>query len=121
MPRALIYSAVGLVILGGIWLIFFSNRGWSEVVIPDASRSNVLKLSAGPGRDKISGLRIRISGNVEGRSRVTLFHDDHPQMSTELSGKVAFEWVGDWYSPEAELRYDASGVRSGYLRVQYRF
>lgn len=121
MTRALIYPAVGMLILGGIWLLFFSDLGWREVAIPDVTRSTVLKLRAEPGKDNVSALGMRISGNVEGKARVTLLHGDHAQMSSELSGEVSLEWVGDWYSPEAELRYDSSDVRSGHLQVEYRF
>jgi hypothetical protein len=121
MPRALIYSALGLSVLGGLWLALDSKRGWQEVIIADASKSTVLKIRAEPGKGNVVTIGIRGSGSVEGKSRITLILNDRPEKSADLSGRVSFEWIDDWYSPEAEVRYDSSGARSGRLRIQYRF
>jgi hypothetical protein len=121
MTRALILPAVGLAVLGALWLVLTSRLGWSEVAIADASRSTVLKIRAEPGKGNVVTLGIRGSGFVEGKSRITLILNDRPEKSADLSGEVSFEWVSDWYSPEAEIRYESSGARGGQLRIQYNF
>ena len=44
-----------------------------------------------------------------------------PYKVKKLSGKVNFEWGGDWYSETAEIRYEPVKVRSGRLILHYRF
>jgi len=49
-----------------------------------------------------------------------LLHGE-PYKVAKLSGKVDFEWGGDWYAETAEIRYEPEDVRSGKVVLYYRF
>lgn len=67
------------------------------------------------------GINIKGSGDIDGQATISLLLNGAPYKVARVSGKVDFEWGGDWYAETAEIRYEPVNVRSGEVIVHYRF
>lgn len=108
----------------GIVLAVLVYVRWPGIaVVADAGLPAELHLRARAGADhaRIYGLEVIGSGHVEGGARIELLLDGQLMKSLELSDEVAFTWDGDWYRPEALVRYVPLTARGGRILLKYRF
>ena len=94
----------------------FSQR---EVSVKDITKSETIILKKKQGQGSISSIRIAGSGSISGKADVLLILNGSVYKRKELNGSVRFEWSGDWYADEAEVRYVSGTVSSGTLTLKY--
>ena len=92
-----------------------------SVVVSDVRQPETLVLGKKTGNPYTYGITIRGSGEIDGEAKISLLLNGEQYRVEKLSGKVDFEWGGDWYSETAEIRYEPGNVRSGKLLLRYRF
>jgi hypothetical protein len=73
------------------------------------------------GKRYTHGITIRGIGQIDGEGIISLLLNGEPYKVAKLSGKIDFQWGGDWYSETATIRYEPTIVRSGKLVLRYRF
>ena len=81
----------------------------------------VLKKQQNQDQDRIHSLSIIGVGEIDGNAKISLILNDSVYKSQSLSGKVNFQWRGDWYSDEAEIRYEPQSVTGGTMILHYDF
>lgn len=90
-----------------------------EIVDTTKAEEVVLKKKGGQG--SVHSLIVLGEGNIDGDAEVSLILNGIPDKSEQLKGPVNFKWDRDWYSGQAEIRYKPGMVKSGNLRLEYRF
>lgn len=98
-----------------------SAISWQTVEIKDVTKTETIVLRKGGHQGAIYAMEVNISGGLQGRARVQLMLNSSPYKQEQLSGTVHVMWGGDWYSDEAEIRYQPEDVASGRLKIRYRF
>lgn len=88
--------------------------------ILDASQpaTLVLKSQAAKG---VFALDVSGTGHVDGTGRIELMLNGQPYKTEVMTGDATFRWAGDWYSPEATVRYTPQDARGGAIKLDYRF
>jgi hypothetical protein len=118
-------------VAGSLWIAApLALAGWffcapyillPKVEVKDVRQPETLVLGEETGNPHTHGIYIRGSGEVVGDATITLLLGGKPYKVAQLSGKVDFEWGGDWYSETAEARYEPGDVQSGKVVIYYRF
>ena len=98
-----------------------SDRWDSTESIADVRAPHILWLHAPAGKSKIVGLEVHVTGTIQGDADISLMLNGAPYRPEHLSGAVSFDWGGDWYSTEAEVRYTPQLVSEGKLSLRVRF
>ena len=93
----------------------------ATVTIADAGIPIELTLRAPGAPKRVYALDVQGSGRIDGEAEVTLILNGQPYKVAHLSGVVHFEWGGDWYSPEAVVRYRPLSAKAGVIKLRYRF
>jgi hypothetical protein len=125
MRRVLIiatFIAVGAGVAAMIWRplsVFLSPAAIAG--IEDASRPIDVTLRAPPELDAVYALDVVAVGRIEGDAEISLVLNGAPYKTRHISGPVLFTWGGDWYGPEAIVRYTPSADTSGSMTLNYRF
>lgn len=118
MRRLVILSAVVLVVaIARAKCLWLPNR----VHIADASKPARVMLEARTHPDRIYALDVVGSGHLDGGGKIWLVLNGEPYKTIELRGPVHFSWGGDWYSPEAEVRYSPDAATTGSISLSYEF
>ena len=112
MKKALPLLALMLVFVG----CSFFHR---EVSVKDVTKSETIILKKKSGQGSISSIRIAGSGSISGKAEVQLILNGAVYKKAELSSSVRFEWSGDWYADEAEVRYISGTATGGTLTLKY--
>jgi hypothetical protein len=92
-----------------------------EVRVKDVTKSETIILKKRFTQDSISGLRVVGSGSIDGKAEVHLMLNGAVSKKEEVSGSVSFEWDGDWYADQAEVRYVPGTATSGTVTLKYQF
>ena len=87
----------------------------------DVTKSETIILRKRPSQGSISGLYVTGDGAIEGKAEVQLFMNGAAYKREEVSGKVSFEWDGDWYADQAEVRYISDTAVDGTITLTYEF
>lgn len=108
--------------LAGAILILVTGCGSSDdsASILDASQPATIVLKS-ESAEGVVGLDVFGTGHVDGTGRIELILNGQPYKSEVLIDDVAFRWGGDWYSPEATIRYTPQDARGGAIKLSYRF
>jgi hypothetical protein len=93
----------------------------ATLTISDAGSPVELTLRAPNGSKGVYALDVRGSGRIDGEAEIALILNGQPYKVTNLDGVVHFEWGGDWYAPEAVVRYRPLSAKSGSIKLRYRF
>ncbi len=106
-------------------IVFFLNvNSDRKVVLTDINATKVIYLHKRATQEHVHSFRVRISGTINGVTEVTL-HQSSPKgaihRSANISGKVAIDWGGDWYTDTIVLVVAPVGKVSGSLTIEYRF
>jgi len=89
--------------------------------IADVAKAETIILMKASGQKAIHSLSVTGSGKSDGNAEITLILNGGPYKTEALSGSVSFQWGGDWYSDEAEIRYSPTSVTGGNLKLRYAF
>jgi hypothetical protein len=115
LPLILIISA--LVFAG----CSYSDR---EVSVKDVTKNETIILRKRPSQgwiSSVSGIHVTGDGWIDGKAEVHLFMNGAVYKKEEISGKVSFEWDGDWYADQAEVRYVSDAAVGGTITLKYEF
>ena len=119
MRRALAIVIV-LLIAGASSAVVWS--WWpASISIADVGKATDVTLRAKDDAGGIYALDVKGSGHINGEAEITLILNGQPYKSARLRGPVHFSWGGDWYSPDAIVRYKPLSTTSGSLQLKYRF
>lgn len=126
MRRARVIVGIGLVVVTALgvyaWVPLSSYlKPGATVLIADPTRSIDLKLRAPENADAIYSIRVVGTGRIEGDAEVSLMLNGRPYKTEHLRGPIVFTWGGDWYASEATVRYTPTSVKSGSVKLRYRF
>ena len=89
--------------------------------VPDVTKPNTIVLTKKPSQGFIHSFSASGSGEINGTAEISLILNGGPYKTETLSGSVAFQWGGDWYSDKAEIQYNPSSVTGGNLRLKCKF
>jgi hypothetical protein len=119
MRRVFIITAVLLVAAVAILVLW----SWlpASLIIADVARPTELTLRAKDHPDRVYALDVRGSGSINGEAEIALILNGQPYKTVRLNGPVHFAWGGDWYAPEAVVRYTPLSATSGSIKLRYRF
>lgn len=115
MKRRLSALAIGFL---GIALCSSCTR---EINVRDVSHDETLTIKKRASQEYIHGISIAANGSVLGRGEVQLILAGEIYKRETVQGAVRFEWRGDWYSDQAEIRYVAGTITKGALTLRYDF
>lgn len=115
MRRLFLALALGCIALAGC------SSCTREISVRDVSRDETLILQKRTSQEYIHGISIVADGAVHGDGEVLLIMNGEIYKREPAHGPVRFEWRGDWYSDQAEIRYVAGTVSSGTLSFRYDF
>lgn len=102
--------------------ILLSGCGGSRTHdIVDVKKAEVIVLKKKPGQGPIHSLSVSGHGKIDGNAEISLILNSGPYKTEKLTGNVNFRWGGDWYSDQAEIRYNPGMVTGGNLRLTYKF
>lgn len=104
-----------------VWFQFSTSIAMSSVTVNDVRKPENLVLRTSGDGTNVFALTVRGSGEITGKATVSLLLNGAPYKTEQLSGKVDFEWDGDWYANTAEIRYEPADVRSGNVVLKYEF
>ena len=93
----------------------------AAAAIEDASRPIDVRLRAPQESKAVYALDVVGVGRLEGEGEIALVLNGALYKPQHLSGCVLFTWRGDWYSPEAVVRYTPAPGASGSMALNYRF
>jgi len=95
--------------------------GRQTTTITDVTVPQTLVLKKRPSQNLIHGIEILGHGTIEGRAKLILLLDSESYREETLSGKIDFQWSGDWYTDQAELLFEPGTATSGTIHLRYRF
>jgi len=91
-----------------------------DVRIKDVTKNETLVLKRA-GTGKTTAISIVGRGSIRGKAEVQLILNGKVYRREEVGGAIRFEWSGDWYADEAEVRYIPSTATGGTLTLRYKF
>ena len=86
--------------------------------IVDPTKEAVLHLSALPSQKNIHRVRVYFKGYLDGTAVISI---GGVSRAEEVSGTVNLDMSNEWYLPECIIKYDPLNVKSGNLKLYYRF
>ena len=110
-----------LVLLGMIGIVCLPGCARHEVSVKDVTKNETIILKKQSGQGGIVGISIAVSGSIAGKGELQLILNGAVYKKEIVSGAVSFDWGGDWYADQAEVRYLAGTVSGGSLRLKYDF
>lgn len=110
-----------LVCLGTIGIVCLSGCTRHEVSVKDVTKNETIILKKQSSQGGIVGISIAVSGSIAGKGELQLILNGAVYKKEAVSGAVSFEWSGDWYADQAEVRYLAGTVSGGSLGLKYDF
>lgn len=88
-------------------------------LIADPARAETLVFKT--PRSNVHAIVISASGSIDGRAEVQLILNGSVYQRKDVTGKFETEFLGDWYSQEAEVRYAPQNVTKGEVAIKVRF
>lgn len=90
-------------------------------MLANVAAEEILSLGKPADLGTITGLRLRVDGQIEGGAQLTVMLDGRPHHVETLTGTVNVDWSGNWSQDRVRLHYLPGPGVSGSLRVRYRF
>ncbi|MEY5012307.1 MAG: hypothetical protein RLY69_22 [Verrucomicrobiota bacterium] len=110
-----------LVLLSAIGIVCLSGCAPHQVSVKDVTKNETIILKKQPGQGAIVDISIAVSGSIAGKGELQLILNGAVYKKEALSGAVSFDWGGDWYEDQAEVRYLAGTASGGSLTLKYEF
>lgn len=111
-----VFRNVGVVVLSVAAIVAWCSR-WPYFEISSASIRTPATHTIYAGDERPFALAIDISGHIDGYAEVVTPHDT----IRLVPGPVSVSSGGDYYDSSASIEYKPRSVKSGHLRVKYRF
>ena len=108
-----------------LFVVVFALAGCSglhrQESVKDITKTEIIVLKKKPSQGAIHAISITGSGSISGVGEAQLILNGTVYRKEEISGRFSFDFSGDWYSDEAEIRYIPRNVSSGSLTLKYGF
>ncbi len=103
--------------------IVLAGSGCSKrtVEVRDVTKPEVLVLRKTPSQGAIHRIRINGAATLDGEARVQLIQNGAVYKDQLVNGRSEFQWEGDWYTDQAEVRYIPASVSKGSVVLRYDF
>lgn len=116
-------------IMIAVFVVFVSVSAWAGffgkgkvIEVQDVTREQVIVLESGSAPGAVHGIRINITGHLEGSATIQRAYESKPMYDPKLiSGNVRVKWGGDWYGDKCLLIYKPVDVTGGHLKIEYDF
>jgi hypothetical protein len=92
-----------------------------EINVKDITKQDTLIIKKHSDQDNVHGIKIKISGTIDGESRISLLLNKKDYKTKKLTGNFSFTWGGDWYSDSAKIIYQPISAKNGDVIIQYYF
>lgn len=90
--------------------------------IKDLTKEQVITLSEINKPKSVHSIRITVVGYIDGSAAIQRSYEEKEIYSPEIiSGKVDLRLGSDWYADRCLLIYKPANVKSGNLRIKYKF
>ena len=89
--------------------------------VADVTKAEVIVLTKKPGQGPVHSLSVVGHGKIDGNAEISLMLHGGQYKTEKMSGRVDFRWGGDWYSDQAEIRYNPGVVTGGSLGLKCKF
>jgi hypothetical protein len=117
VAMAIVGAVLAIVIAAALYI--FVPR---TLVIDDISRAQTYRIASGAEDQDIYSIEVSGSGEFQGTVKLELIAPAGnviEQVTLENDGD--FEWKGDWYASEAQIRVTPGSAQAGEIRLHYRF
>lgn len=128
MLRKTVYSLLVLGLLAlGAWYgyLYYGDRisFGTTLMVKDVTKEESLRLVS--DKKGVHGIDIFIMGKIDGTADIYRSYVEKDSKYYELKelkpGVVHLKMGGDWYAPDCVIRYVPQGVKSGWLKIRYKF
>jgi hypothetical protein len=92
-----------------------------QTYVKDITKQETIIIKKYRGQGGVHGIKIKISGTIEGESRISLILNEKEYKTNQLKGDFSFTWGGDWYSDSAKIIYQPISAKNGDVLIQYNF
>ncbi len=92
-----------------------------QTEIKDVRKIETIILSKKTSQGNIRGIKIKISGTLEGESKISLILNNREYKTKKLKDNFSFNWGGEWYSDTAEIIYQPINTKNGTVTINYEF
>ena len=109
-------------LLGGLLLtalIYWRMPRERTVPVLDISSAQTVTLAIPHRFGGIDTLYIHVHGYIEGSADLSYVLGKRSYPMTNISGAVDYIWKADWYTYDAELKYEPHVVKRGALDITY--
>ena len=91
------------------------------VEIKDVAKPEVLVLRKKPSQGPIHRLEMNASVDLDGEARIQLIEDGAVYKEELIKGRSTFQWAGDWYADQVEVRFLPISASKGSVVFTYDF
>ncbi|PIQ25105.1 hypothetical protein COW36_15460 [bacterium (Candidatus Blackallbacteria) CG17_big_fil_post_rev_8_21_14_2_50_48_46] len=106
-------------LLLGVSFLLTACSFWQEQHYALGQMKDIQLQTAGPGA--VYHLDLDFSGQLEGKGTLVLLLNGKPYQRWPMQDKITGQYQGDWYAPEAQLRWQPEPGTRGELKLRYRF
>lgn len=104
-----------------VFFIYSCFVGSQYYEIEDVTKPEIVILNKEMNQKNIHAITISGKGQISGVAKICLILNGAPYKSEDISGKVSFNWGGDWYSDTAEISYSPISISDGQLTIKFKF
>lgn len=126
IKNAVLFPLLVLAIGGLLWFFlirFPVMRKESKLEIVPVTHPMVQWIHAKEGQKRVYAMRIQVDGKLDGNADLSLrLNDSIPYLTRALnSGEISMDFPIDWYFDSCQVYYKPIDVKSGDLKITYRF
>ncbi|WP_201353068.1 hypothetical protein [Hydrogenimonas urashimensis] len=92
-----------------------------NIEIKNIKTKETVILNKKSSKGNIYGIRIKISGQIEGESKISLIQNNKEYKTNKLKDNFSFIWNCDWYSDSAKIIYEPVNAKNGKVFIEYKF
>lgn len=92
-----------------------------NIEIKNIRTKETVILNKKSSKGNIHGIRIKITGQIEGESKISLILKNKEYKTNKLKDNFSFNWGGDWYSDSAQIIYEPVNAKNGKVLIEYEF
>ncbi len=111
-----------LVIIALPLLLTACGKSFSQnIEIKNIKIKKTLILNRSFSKGNVYGIKIKISGQIEGESKISLILNNKEYKTNRLKNNFSFNWDCDWYLDSAKIIYEPINAKNGKVLIEYEF
>lgn len=108
------------------WVLPVVHQPPAAMTIQEAGEHQLIRLRKNIDSGPVQGLRIKLSGHLNGTAMVRIFEGENPDKIYREkmigSGKIDGIFLdGDWYTDDCRMEYEPLSTTNGQLKIEYLF